>query len=513
MNDLIINYKGIIPSYFECDYDNAVSHLTSHMKNKHYYLHDRKIAYKDTTITEDYSTKNLNQAIFINCKFNSSNLSRVSFVNSKFFNCEFCNCNLSSINFRNSVISNCTFNADNCFDNSKFGNCKLSNCYFIGCELNSVSFDEATICSCEFEKNIWNAVTTDLCKFDSCSFSSVVFKNMNFEFSVFRDIHMNNMKLPFPTIPYIYGGLQYLISTNDDINITSQHNIKTGISKEEYLGELTNLEVFYSFSCNYFPLANIYFAQGKKTQGKAAIVYGINKAIENHDYRMIENFARLIKINSVFDMTERYNLYYNTISRISAQEVISYDDANRCLFNFRTFLFNSGDDSSFHLSIKTDIESETQLATLICKIEDIIRSTQISSTYNIELRHNSPFELFVNLFSDYDSVCYLLGSLLLFLKGVDTVINKVFEYIKNIQEIQKQSIENKTLKQQIELNELDIKLKKLEIEKNNNDETEEPTYNTTTSNIDNRKIEINSVSYIILTNNKTQIIPSSDIFD
>ena len=512
MNDLHISYKGIIPSYFEDDYDNAVSHLSSHMKNKHYYLHDRKIAYRNTTITEDYSTKNLNQAVFINCKFINSNLSCVSFVNSKFFNCEFCNCNLSSINFRNSIISNCIFNADNCFNNSKLGNCKLINCCFFSCELNSVSLDEATICSCKFEKNKWNAVTTDLCKFDGCFFDSVVFSNMNFEFSIFKDIHMNNMKLPFPTIPYIYGGLQYLISTNDNINITSQHNIKIGISKEEYLNELNNLEIFYSFSCNYFPLANIYFAQGKKPQGKAAIVYGINKAIENHDYRMIENYARLIKINSVFDMTERYNLYYNTISKISIQEAISYDDANRCLFNFRTFLFNSGNDSSFHLSIKTGIESETQLADLIFNIENVIRSAQVSSTYNIELRHNSPFELFINFFADYDSVCYLLGSLLLFLKGVDTVINKFFEYIKNVQEIQKQSRENKTLKQQIKLNELDIQLKKSEIEKIKQTEIGETTYSDT-ADINNHKVEINSVSYIILTNNKTQIIPSSNIFD
>ncbi len=512
MNDLHISYKGIIPSYFEEDYNNSVNHLSSHMKNKHYYLHDRKIAYKDTIITEDYSTKNLNQAVFINCKFVDSNLSCVSFVNSKFFNCEFYNCNLSSINFRNSIISDCVFNGNNSFNNSKLGNCKLLNCHFFSCELNSVSFDEATLCSCKFEKNKWNAVTTDLCKFDSCFFDSVVFRNMNFEFSIFRDIHMHNMKLPFPTIPYIYGGLQYLISTNDDINITSQHNLKEGISKEKYLDELHNLEVFYSYSCNYFPLANIYFAQEKKLQGKAAIVYGINKAIENHDYRMIENYARLIQINSVFDMTERYNLYYNTISKISTQEAISYDDANRCLFNFRTFLFNSGDDSSFHLSIKTGIESETQLANLICKIEEVIRSAQTTSSYSIELRHNSPFELFVNLFADYDSVCYLLGSLLLFLKGIDTVINKVFEHIKNVQEIQKQSIENKMLKQQMKLNELDIQLKKSEIEKIKKTETRDTMCNATL-NIDNRKIEINSVSYIVLTNNKTQIIPSSDIFD
>ena len=505
MENSLIGYKNQLTGYFDDDYNLAVERLTSHMKNKHYYLHDRRITYRDTKIEVDYATKNLNQSFFKNCKFANCNFKCTSFVNSKFSNCEFINCNLTSTNFRNSTIKNCTFHKDNNLLNTKFGDCRIVNSKFIGCNFDSIILDEAIFSNCHFDNNFWNAVSTYLCKFEDTIFDTVIFRNMNFEYSIFNRNHMNNMKLPFPTIPYIYGGLQYLATTNDDIRITSQHNIKIGISKNEYFSQLDDLEVFYSYGCNYFPLANIYLVKNQSNQCKAAIIYGIESALLNSDFRMIENFARFISYNAIFSMSERYDLFNHTISHISNPKCDN--EINKCIFNLRTYLFNTGNDSSLHLSIKTNIENQEKLSILIGTVENTI-SANNKCTYNIEIRHNSPYELFLNVFSDYETLCYVLGILFFCFKGINTILKATLQHIKTVQEIKKQSLENNILEQKIATTqkELDEKLKP------NNDEKLNRSCRETFDKLNEQNIEVQNFSYFIISNNDISIIPSSDIY-
>ncbi len=507
MNDDILKYSNIMPTYFEKEYNSAIEILTSHMKNKHYYLHDRQIAYNNVTISEDYSTKNLNNATFINCKFLDCNLSSVSMINSKFFNCKFSMCDLTSTNFRNSVINKCIFEESNKIINSKFGNCKISNCDFIDCTIDSCVLDEAFFSKCTFKNNLWIAVSTYLCLFEDVSFTSVKFRNMNFEYSIFSNIHMNDMKLPFPTIPYIFGGLNYLLTTDDNICITSQHNLKNGITKKEYLTQLKNLEIFYSYTCNYFPLANIYLTEKKNDYAKSAIMYGIIKAIEQSDFKMLTHYARLISMNPVFTPTEKHALYNNVIAKVAKSLIDNHNEINKYILDFRTFLFNDESCSSFHLSIKTNIESEAKLAILIEEIEDIIHSNNVAYDYSIELRHNSPFELFLKLFANYDEVCLVLGMLILALKGIDIVIKKVFEYKKLIQDDEKNYLEKKINKQQIILNDLEIAAKREELQNKFAKSMAEPSNSPILEN------DIQSITYVIITNNTTNIIPPSDYYE
>lgn len=509
MENSLIRYKNELPIFFEEDYNIAVEKLTSHMKNKHYYLHDRKITYRDTRIEVDYATKNLNQSFFEKCKFVNCKFTRTSFVNSKFSNCEFINCDLVSANLRNSIMENCLFDKDNIFLNTKLGNCQFVNVRFIGCKLDAVALDEATFIDCLFSNNTWDAVSTNLCEFKNTTLDAVLFRNMNFEYSIFNNIHMNNMKIPFPTIPYIYGGLQYLTTTNDNVRITSQHNIKKGISKNDYLSQLDDLEVFYSYSYNYFPLANIYLAKNKLNHCKAAIIFGIENASLKLDLKMIENLARLISFNDIFSMNERYDIFNNTISHISSLNTpIGDNQINECIFKLRTYLFNSGNDSSLHMSIKTNIENEKKLSVLIGIIENIIAEENNKCSYNIEIRHNSPYELFVNLFSNYETVCYILGVLIFSFKGIDKVLKTTYEHIKAIQEIKKQSLENKILEQKIEATQIELKksIKSSYSDEKNNSCIE------TLKRLNEQDIKIQSISYFVVSNNDISFIPPSDIY-
>lgn len=509
MEDKTLVLKRNIPIYFEEEYQEAINQLCSHMKNKEYFLHNRQVMYKGIQIKNDFSTKNLNHSHFIDCIFDGCNFDSASFLDSRFINCQFINCNLQATNFHCSFFSDVTFNSDCIFDGAKLSACKLIKCLFNGCDLNSVALDEAFFDNCLISDAFWYANSTYLCEFSNTSFTNIKFRNMNLEFAIFENIHMNNMKIPFPTIPYIFGGFQYLQSTSDCVNITSQHDIKNGIKIDDYLNLLNKLEIFYSYSNNYFPLANIYLAQQKIDNCKSAIILGIEKALQEVDLILLENIVRLASLNSLFSTSERYTLLNHLVSMIPQCEHNTYtsNEINKCMYNIRTLLLSNGNKkSSFHLSIKTNIEDDSKkIYLLLSEIENIFKCFDEQKNYNIEIRHNSPYEIFVNCFSNYETICCILGLLIFALKSTDKILSKVTSHISSIQDIKKQQLEIQLLEQQKKLNDLEIEKINTELCNGKNVAKE------SCINIKNANITIGDISYITITNESNTVIESSAV--
>ena len=509
MEDKILVLKRNIPSYFEEEYQEVIEQLCSHMKNKEYFLHNRQVMYKGIKIKSDFSTKNLNHSHFIDCIFDGCNLDSASFLDSRFISCKFINCNLKATNFHCSLFCDVSFNSNCIFDGTKLSACKLVKCLFNGCNLNSVALDETLFDNCLISDAFWYANSTYLCKFSNTSFTNIKFRNMNLEFAIFENIHMNKMKLPFPTIPYIFGGFQYLQSTSDCVNVTSQHDIKNGIKKDDYLNLLNKLEIFYSYSNNYFPLANIYIAQQKIDNCKSAIILGIEKALQDIDLIILENIVRLASMNSLFSTSERYALLNHIVSMIPQCEhnTCTPNEINKCIYNIRTLLLNGDNNkSSFHLSIKTNIEDNNKkIYILIAEIENIFKCFDEQKNYSIEIRHNSPYEIFINCFSNYETICCILGLLIFTLKSTDKVLSKITSHISSFQNIKKQQLENQILEQQKKLNDLEIE--KLNNELSNGKNVAKESY----INIKNENITIGAISYITITDKSNTIIESSDV--
>ena len=511
MYNKITQYKRGLPLYFNDEFEIARNELILHMKNKEYYLHDRQNIYKNITIEVDYSTKNLNQASFENCIFKNCNFSSASFVNSKFVDCRFICCNLQSANFRSSYFETVYFDNETIINSTKFGKSKLLLCHFDKCDLNSVIFDEAEIFNSKFNDSTWYSLSVDLCLFRNVSFDKIVFRNMNFEFAIFQNIHMNNIKLPFPTIPYIFGGLQYLKSTNDNVFVTSQKKLVSGLTKEEYLSYLDKLEIYYTYTNNYFPLANVYLAKDEVDHCKSALILGVEHALMICDLKLVENLTRLISYNSLFTMSERYDLLNYVVSKVSETHTSREltNETNKCVFNMRTLLFNSADNgSSLHFSIKTNIESNSQqMADFIRIIENILSEIQKPNHYDIQIRHNSPCEYLINFFSNYESVCFTVGVLVLLLKGTDKILSRVMTHINSAQNIKKQQLENQKLEQEIELNQLELCQRKQNYQNC-----------VCKATLDNEKIaksniKISNISYIIISEEGYQIINATDIMN
>ena len=117
--------------------------------------------------------------------------------------------------------------------------------------MNDVIFTDCNFIDCK-----WVPIAIKNTVFKNTVLQNVKFKSMNFEFSTFDNIKLDRVTLPFPTIPYIFNGLNYLKNTSDIVRITSAKS-QNGISIDEYFQILDDLEKFYKFTNNYFPLTNI----------------------------------------------------------------------------------------------------------------------------------------------------------------------------------------------------------------------------------------------------------------
>ena len=490
-------YKNFTHSFNDEDYEQAVSILTSHMKNKSYYLHNRNFVYSGVTISnENFSTKNFNQSIFVDTCFDMSNLQETGFSGSSFKNVIFKDCNLNSTVFYNCYFYDCCFENISDFTGTKFSKSIFWDTKFIDCNIYSVSFDDAHFNNCFFKDNFWRSLTMDNCKFHKTSFVNITIKNMNFDYAIFENIHFENTKLPFPTIPYILGGIEYIKNTKDNVRITSQHNISEGISSFEYIKLLKELEIFFINTDTYYPLVNIYSSLDKKDLASSAALKGIRIALLCKKFDMIKNHALQIKHYELFGINERKQLIDMLLKGFPTLSVSVHENTlfNIIISQVRNILLNSSNRCNLQLTIKTNITQLIQILEIIKSIKILISSVEDKNynDYSIEIRHNSPYDFFLNLFSTPENVVCILGGMFLAFKNISLIFDKIFMYKSLLINNNKNRIEIEKIKNDLLLQELEIKLKSKEVE------NIKKTAGELNKNLNENKISIGTVSYTVI---------------
>ena len=164
---------------------------------------------------------------------------------------------------------------------------------FKDCVFNSVSMNDAIFEKCQFINCTWT-LSIENTIFKDTLLDTVIFKEMNFEFATFENIKSNNVKFPFPTIPFIYNGLTYISTTSDDIRITSAQK-KDGLTANEYLNYIKDLKDFYTATQNYFPLVNILISQKEYKKAFNALVLGLKLSIQIRAFRMLKYYCKQLK--------------------------------------------------------------------------------------------------------------------------------------------------------------------------------------------------------------------------
>ena len=93
--------------------------------------------------------------------------------------------------------------------------------------------------------------------FRDAEIQSSSFIGCNMEFSVFHNIILKDVTLPFHQIAYIFNGLQTIATQVNNVKITSSMKGAPILSVEEYIKLLPLFSDYYFLEREFFPLANI----------------------------------------------------------------------------------------------------------------------------------------------------------------------------------------------------------------------------------------------------------------
>ncbi len=395
--------------------------LSEHMKNKLYFNPTPLKVNEGVQIHEDFSTKNLRQSFFYNCIFDGANYSDGGLAGSLFTNSQFYECNFINTNFQSCDFRDCTFDSIKeglkytRFSKSIFTNTIFSECIFKGALMNDTIFTHCSFLNCK-----WMPVSLENAIFKDTLLQSVKFKSMNFEFATFDNIKLDEVKLPFPTIPYIFNGLNYLTHTSDNIRITSAKK-KDGITVDEYMENIDKLEEFYKYTHNYFPLTNILICKNMYDEAFSSVINGINLSIELRRFRMLKNYCKQLKYIDNITIHERQCLYkyiLEKISKINFQD-FEYSNLNHYLPEVRQLLLDDLKEQKIEVSLSTNINSiDTQkMSVLLNTIDSLLEG---KCNYSIELRHNSPWDIFITIFSDPNNISLIMNTFSLVFSAIQT---------------------------------------------------------------------------------------------
>lgn len=397
--------------------------LTEHMNNKLYFNPTPLKVNKGVIINGNYSTKNLRQSFFYDCTFKDANYVDAGLAGSLFSNTYFNECNYLNTNFQSCDFRNCHFeNIINGFNYTRFNKSIFTETNFVDCDFNGVLMNDAIFTDCSFVNCKWIPIAVENSVFKNTILQNVKFKSMNFEFSTFDNIKLDNVTLPFPTIPYIFNGLNYLKNTSDNVRITSAKK-KGGISIDEYFENIDKLEEFYKYTNNFFPLTNILISKNMYIEAFASTINGINLSIDLRRFRMLRNYCKQLNYIENISMHDRQSLYRYILNKVSNMHFqdFEYSNLNNYLPEVRQLLLDNMNKQRLEISLLTNIarNDTNEMSLLINIIEHLLDK---KCNYSIELRHNSPWEIFIRLFADPNNISDIINFLTFVFSGIQTKI-------------------------------------------------------------------------------------------
>lgn len=492
---LILANKELTPYrlYTKEDYKKAKERILLHKQSTIKFDSVLESA-NGVTLDGDYTLARVSHNYFNNCFFDSASLDSVAGTGSIFNSVKFLNTNINNAGFSNGSIDNCYF--ENCtLNNSNFSNSYISNTIWKNCDLKGLNLSSSYLKCCKLVGESAKPGNLNEAYLESVEINDVRFTNLNLEYAFFNNIKTKNVILPFSQIPYIFGGIDYLLKTKDNVRISSHINETDSISVVEYIDILNDMEIFYSYKNELFPLSNILLSFNRKEEALYATLCGMVLAIKEHDYRMCKNYAKLITYKNTFTSTQLNSLYKELESHISLKELSEpeFFQYNKNIFEIKSILTDNPNNKTITLSLKTNIENTNSYESglLIDMIDQFTHLDGVNlSLPQIAISHNSPLLLSVTICGiSLAKIIAVSGIILTTVAGVCKSMNEIADFIIKIQTIEKNRREKKNEK---------IKKKK-EIEQTNQFEN------------GMRQIEIVNPDIYNQINNYSQTIQSTNI--
>lgn len=386
-------------------------------KNKEYYIENNAIC------NENYKDKTLNHSILSNCRMEAIIFDNASATGSIFRACEFIDCSIVQTDFEFCNFYNSYFRSYSkiiaSFNNSNFINTIFEDINFEFCTFTGALFE-----NCVF-KHVYIADSTlENAIFKNCVFQNMDLCNLNMDFVEVDDPKMENVILSFSQIPYMFGCLQYIFSTNDDLRIGSQDGAKVSVS--DYKNNIIPLLIQFWENNKfedpeyYFPLANVYIANGNYNNAVINLRNGLKNAVIQHDFRIIKFYCKLISRSGLFDSSALYK-FYSIIKRFGTS------NGSRNLPEMKSFIRNIGEieaalfaahkEGKIFLRFKTNLSTEDtdKVGIILGKIFSLskMKHTLYPNRVEMSLTENSPLMISLQINGVPENIVALVNSFLL----------------------------------------------------------------------------------------------------
>ncbi len=395
---------------------NKLKQIGYDRNNKEYHIENNVIC------NENYKDKTLNHSILLNCTIETVVFDNASATGSIFKECQFLKCSIVQTdfefcNFYNSVFKSkskiiASFNNSN-FINTTFENNNFEFCTFTGVLFENCMFSNVKIKNCTLE----NAI------FKNCTFENMDMSDMNMDYVEVDNPTMKNVVLPLAQIPYMFGCLQYILSTHDKISIASQS--KSNISISKYKEDIIPLLVDFwnNNKINepeyYFPLSNVFIANGNYNNAVLNLRDGLKNAVIQHDFRIIKFYCKLISRSNLFDSSALFN-FYNIIKRfgtmngnVSLPEMQSFI---RNIGDIEGALFSSNNNGKLFLRFRTNLSTNdtNEIGIIIGKLFSFskMKNSIKPNTIEISLTENSPLMISLQVNGSQENIVTLINSFL-----------------------------------------------------------------------------------------------------
>ena len=251
-------------SQIQNKFETAVQHLQKyHQGNSLFDTRFPKYAVGQKFITP-FQQLRIQNSSFCDCTFLSS-LIRTNMSGSKYEKCVFDTIDFENSNLQFSNLNECTIRSCN-ISGSNFSNCFMDHITFNQNTFMGSNFLKTQLNNCKIQGGEMISSTLEFAEFRNTYFENLRLANLSMEYSEFNNVQMENVVLPFAQLPFIFGGLDYILLTNDNISISANMKDIKSISVDEYIQTFEDWKIFFYNRELYFPLANILLAQNKKEE-------------------------------------------------------------------------------------------------------------------------------------------------------------------------------------------------------------------------------------------------------
>lgn len=421
------------------------------------------------------------------CCFLSS-INRTNFSGSRLNKCEFNAISLENSNFQFSNMHECTFECCE-IEGSNFSNCFFDSTTFENNNLMGSNFLRSQFNNCHIRGGEILSTSLEFAQFQNTYFEDIRLANLSMEYAEFNQVHMHNVVLPFSQLPFIFGGLDYVMSTNDRISISANMDGAWEISVDEYIGTLEDWKIFFYKRELYFPLSNILLAQSRKKEALETILSGILAMINHADYRMLKYLCKLAASHPSVSKPECKMLYSRIndlilLTPLSQEQQYNYTTHMGEIRNI--LVENPKEESRLYLSINTNILVDKQdILFRIIKFIEMLLDCPVCNltTKTISFKHDSPYIIILIAIGGL----YTLNKITKIVSEVVSNVKVTIDDIMSIRDICNNQAENDDLenetkktilqKERLEVEKLMLEIGLLQKELNANDIQTNVTHN------------------------------------